>query len=93
MVTCNCSICQRNGYMFVYPDKENVTFESGCEEESLGSYKFGSEVISHKFCKSCGSSVFFQFAQGKPPEVGEEKPKLPHVIGVNVSSFFLLFFF
>lgn len=85
VVSCNCSICQRNGYLFVYPDKDNVTLESG-PEDLLGSYKFGSEVILHKFCKNCGGSVLFEFANGKPPEVGNEKPELPNVMGLNVSA-------
>ncbi|KAJ4385601.1 hypothetical protein N0V93_010030 [Gnomoniopsis smithogilvyi] len=84
VVRCNCSICQRNGYLFVYPDKDNVTFESNLDKESLGAYEFGNEVISHRFCKTCGSSVFFQFTPGGPPDVGDDKPKLPDVIGVNV---------
>lgn len=111
VVSCNCSICQRNGYLFVYPDKDNVIVET-CgspdqdedEDEGrrssslLGSYQFGTEVISHKFCKTCGSSVFFEFAHASSGrqqparaelarEVGDDgKPKLPNVVGVNVSE-------
>ncbi|CAN8101965.1 unnamed protein product [Discula destructiva] len=82
VVSCNCSMCQRNGYMFVYPAKENTTIESG-PAESLGCYSFGHKIISHKFCKTCGSSVFFEFIDG-PPDVGHDIPEMPDVVGVNV---------
>jgi hypothetical protein len=26
---CNCSICSRNGYMFIYPPDENISFTKG----------------------------------------------------------------
>ncbi|KAI9888101.1 MAG: hypothetical protein M1823_000036 [Watsoniomyces obsoletus] len=29
VVSCNCSICSRNGYLFVYVDDGDVTFPSG----------------------------------------------------------------
>lgn len=86
VVRCNCSICQRNGYLLVYAVKENVKLESGTAE-SLGSYAFGKEVLSHKFCVTCGSSVFFE-VQAPPAEAvagAEEKgEKLPTIVGMNV---------
>ena len=33
VLKCNCSICVRNGYLFVYPRSEDVVFEKGSLEE------------------------------------------------------------
>jgi len=52
---CNCSICTRNGYLFVYPEIENVSFQKGYDY--LHSYSFGLKSKQHKFCPTCGSSV------------------------------------
>ncbi|PSN69084.1 hypothetical protein BS50DRAFT_445481, partial [Corynespora cassiicola Philippines] len=57
VVSCNCSICFRNGYLLVYPSREHVVVKSG--EESLRTYQFGTKGNLHKFCSTCGSSVFF----------------------------------
>lgn len=88
VVECNCSICQRNGYLLVYPIKENLKLANG-SEESMGSYTFGNKTVKHNFCKECGSSVFFE-VQSPPPEAIAEAEakgeKLPVIMGVNVSN-------
>lgn len=53
---CNCSICDRNGYLFVYPPQHDVIFHSGYE--SLSEYTFNTKKKPHKFCETCGSSIF-----------------------------------
>lgn len=88
MVVCNCSICQRNGYLLVYPIKENLKLRDG-SEEALGSYGFGNKNVKHNFCKECGSSVFFEVLS--PPKRAEleaeaKGEKLPVIMGVNVSN-------
>lgn len=94
VVSCNCSICQRNGYLLVYPVKENVKLESGAPG-SMGSYAFGNEAVSHKFCVQCGSSVFFE-VQAPPAEaVAAAKEKgdtLPSIVGMNVGAFVYFYF-
>jgi len=57
--SCNCSICTRNGYLLVYPEREKVIFYTGYDH--LHSYFFGSKRKSHKFCLTCGSSVLIDF--------------------------------
>lgn len=89
VVVCNCSICQRNGYLLVYPTKENVKLREG-SEEAIGSYTFANKNVQHNFCKGCGSSVFFEVLRPPPEAVtqAEERgQKLSVIIGVNVSSF------
>lgn len=87
VVECNCSICQRNGYLLVYPIKENLKLGDD-SEEALGSYTFGNENVKHIFCKECGSSVFFEVLSPPREAVNEadgKGEKLPVIMGVNVS--------
>lgn len=56
---CNCSICTTNSYLLVYPDRKNIVFHSG--EDQLKSYGFGRQMVDHKFCTTCGSSLLIQF--------------------------------
>ncbi|KAI1406822.1 glutathione-dependent formaldehyde-activating, GFA [Hypoxylon sp. FL1857] len=58
---CNCSICTRNGYLLVYPKREDVKFESGWDE--LSSYRFGKSLKHHRFCSKCGTSVLIDFSE------------------------------
>ncbi|KAF7981361.1 hypothetical protein HWV62_33825 [Athelia sp. TMB] len=53
---CNCSICDRNGYLFVYPPQHDVIFHTGYD--SLSEYTFNTKRKPHKFCGTCGSSIF-----------------------------------
>lgn len=77
VVSCNCSICSRNRYLLVYPDRSKVHMKSG--EEALKNYSFGKGKNLHKFCAQCGSSVFFD---PRMMEFGEGPPDL---LGINVS--------
>lgn len=61
VVSCNCSICTKNGYMMVYPKRDNVVFHSGYDD--LVSYAFG-DAYNHKFCPTCGSSVMAEPSDG-----------------------------
>jgi len=58
--SCNCSICTRNGYLVVYPERKDVVFHTGYDH--LISYFFGSKIGAHKFCPTCGSSVLCDLA-------------------------------
>lgn len=49
------SICQRNGYLFIYPKDTDVTWHSG--REMLKSYAFASNSVGHRFCPECGTSI------------------------------------
>lgn len=59
VLICNCSICVRQGYLFVYPKHRNqLSFHTGYDH--LRSYRFGNKQRTHKFCSTCGSSVFYE---------------------------------
>ena len=57
---CNCSICVRNGYLWIDPSTpSDAVLVSPGSLEFLASYNpIPNGVRSHKFCKMCGASVF-----------------------------------
>ena len=71
---CNCSICEKNGYLSIYPGRESIEWLSGWDE--MRNYRFGTKNRDHKFCGTCGSSVCIDFLGNW--HVGD-------VIGLNVS--------
>lgn len=88
-ISCDCSICQRNGYLCVYTTKDRVKLQGDDSEANLGTYNFGKNVVNHNFCKNCGSSVFFEITAspfGPPPAAADPSaPKPPTLMGLNVS--------
>ncbi|KAF1942601.1 hypothetical protein EJ02DRAFT_402146 [Clathrospora elynae] len=55
VMECNCSICSRNGYLFIYVPNTRVTFQKGSIQD-FRSYSFGSRKMGHYFCGTCGAS-------------------------------------
>ena len=45
---CNCSHCQRKGYLLWFVPREALTISEG--EAALSTYTFNKHVIEHKFC-------------------------------------------
>jgi len=62
--TCNCSICSKNGYIMIYPDRADVTFTQG--KEVVREYRFGRERLPHYFCPTCGSSLYIDISKVYP---------------------------
>ncbi|KAG9029672.1 hypothetical protein FRB95_005013 [Tulasnella sp. JGI-2019a] len=81
VVSCNCSICTRNGYLLVYPLVKDVTFTKGSLEDTKG-YEFGNKRASHRFCPNCGSSVFVDDVKNS----GILAVNIRHLRGVDVKS-------
>ena len=59
---CNCSHCQRKGYLLWFVPSE--TFHLKTPKAALSTYKFNKHVISHHFCANCGCAPF---AMGSRP--------------------------
>lgn len=76
--SCNCTICLKNGYLLLYPRRQDVVIHQG--EEALKSHSFGQKQLLHRFCSGCGSSVWHD---PRLKELGEEMPDL---LGVNVRN-------
>ncbi|KAJ7130926.1 Mss4-like protein [Mycena filopes] len=55
---CNCSICWRDGALWIYPLSTSVTFAG---REDASEYTFGVKNTYHGFCKTCGISLFERF--------------------------------
>jgi hypothetical protein len=76
VVSCNCSICTRNGYLLVYPERSQLQVKSG--EGMLRDYSFGAKRVLHRFCSRCGSAVWHD------PRMEEFGDAPPDLLGVNV---------
>lgn len=57
-ISCNCSHCQRKGFLLSFVPASTFTLESG--EDALQSYFFNKHSIEHLFCKTCGTEAFAQ---------------------------------
>jgi hypothetical protein len=62
-VTCNCSRCQRLGAVFAFAPRAGFVLERG--EGETTEYLFNRQVISHRFCRTCGIE---SFAYGAMPD-------------------------
>ncbi len=56
-IECNCSICQKKGFIHLIVPKENFTLLSGIDQ--LSTYTFNTGVAKHTFCKICGIHSFY----------------------------------
>lgn len=54
---CNCSICQKSGYLHLIVPAERFKLLAG--EESLAEYTFNTGVARHLFCRRCGIKSFY----------------------------------
>lgn len=52
---CNCSICFKKAYKWVFPGPDCFTIEKG--DGILKEYEFGKKTMAHKFCGICGTGV------------------------------------
>jgi hypothetical protein len=62
-ITCNCSRCQKLGFVLAFTDRASFNLLSG--EDALTEYRFAGRRISHLFCKICGVE---SFAYGERPD-------------------------
>ena len=54
VVRCNCTICQKTGYMSVRLDSADFSLISPASESELSDYQYGSKRMHHIFCPTCG---------------------------------------
>jgi hypothetical protein len=47
---CNCSICQKNSYLTIYPNWEDIEWLNGWDE--MKNYRFGSKNRDDQFCSA-----------------------------------------
>ncbi|HSD92980.1 MAG TPA: GFA family protein [Methyloceanibacter sp.] len=66
VISCNCSICQKQGSLWAFPKPEQFTLLSGADD--LADYQFNRKIIHHLFCRNCGVAPF---ARGKNADGSE----------------------
>jgi hypothetical protein len=54
---CNCSICERTGYLHVIVPASRFRLLSG--DDQLAEYKFNTGVTRHLFCSACGVKSYY----------------------------------
>ena len=57
-IRCNCSICQKKGFLHYIVPPEDFEILQG--EESLTEYRFNTHIAQHLFCKVCGVHAFYR---------------------------------
>src|SRR5262245_33522459 len=57
VVECNCSVCTRKGYLHWIVPRSAFRLISGAAE--LSTYRFGTRVAQHHFCRHCGVGSFY----------------------------------
>ncbi len=62
-LTCNCSRCQRMGFVLAFAGAAGFELVSG--EGELTEYLFNRKAIRHLFCRICGVE---SFARGQMPD-------------------------
>ena len=89
VINCNCSICTKNGYLNIYPEKPDDDIEWISGKDELKSYSFATGAVEHKFCPNCGSSIILVAdtsqwgTKGGPDSAKWQNPEKIKV-GVNV---------
>ncbi|KAJ7455795.1 hypothetical protein FB451DRAFT_1048679, partial [Mycena latifolia] len=63
IMECNCSICSRDGALWIYPPTSTITFQG---LDSLAEYAYGNITTYHGFCKTCGVAIRERFLPGAP---------------------------
>jgi len=53
---CNCSHCNRKGYLLWFVPRSQFTLLT--TDAELATYTFNKHVIQHNFCPSCGCAPF-----------------------------------
>jgi hypothetical protein len=66
VISCNCSICQKQGALWAFPKPVQFTLLSGVDD--LTDYLFNKKTIHHLFCRNCGVA---SFARGKNADGSE----------------------
>jgi hypothetical protein len=66
VISCNCSICQKQGALWAFPKPTQFKLLSG--EDDLADYQFYKKTIHHLFCRNCGVA---SFARGRNADGSE----------------------
>ncbi|KAI1382959.1 uncharacterized protein F4822DRAFT_434887 [Hypoxylon trugodes] len=68
LLDCNCSICIRNAYLWIYPSKSQVSILPS-SPEIIGYYAFGRDYWRKTFCRICGVPIQNYLPNYTPEEI------------------------
>ncbi|KAI0892569.1 Mss4-like protein [Annulohypoxylon nitens] len=68
LLECNCSICTRNAYLWIYPSKSQVVIAGASH---FGYYSFGHGVWKKSFCRTCGVPIHNHIDDYTPEQIAE----------------------
>ncbi|PSF38738.1 aldehyde-activating protein [Aphanothece hegewaldii CCALA 016] len=57
-IDCNCSICQKKGFIHLIVPPKQFTLLKG--SDALMTYTFNTKVAKHHFCRICGIHPFYR---------------------------------
>lgn len=57
LLDCNCSICTKKGFLHLIVEQDDFELVAGAED--LTTYRFGTGVAKHTFCRVCGAHPFY----------------------------------
>lgn len=57
LLECNCSMCDRSGYLHLIVTADQFRLLSGTDD--LVEYSFGTHTAKHRFCRWCGVKSFY----------------------------------
>ncbi|KAJ7639421.1 Mss4-like protein [Roridomyces roridus] len=80
---CNCSICHKNGVLWVYPSVSQVIFEG---LDSVTEYTFGYKWRRQKFCRVCGVTLAETFTREGPEPETEMGLNARTINGLNLDK-------
>jgi hypothetical protein len=56
VISCNCSICLKRGWLLAFAPKNAFKLITG--EDELTDYQFNKHLIHHLFCSTCGTASY-----------------------------------
>jgi hypothetical protein len=63
VMECNCSHCQRKGYLLWFVDRKKLLLHTPADK--LATYTFNKHVIKHRFCPECGIHPYAEGVDAK----------------------------
>ncbi|WDK21229.1 glutathione-dependent formaldehyde-activating enzyme [Colletotrichum graminicola] len=65
LVICNCTLCAKKGYIWIYDADISLKTTRGCNADTLTTYKSScAEGLEHEFCSTCGTGLFGRHTLG-----------------------------
>ena len=84
VIDCNCSICERNGYLFIHVDEKNITYDRGSDEDfsvrpfsPLNSIRIFRYDSKEGIAEGVTADIHVRHTQGCAPLLSKMRNELP----------------